>query len=253
MDGKFIVEPICDNRVEDSVRRNEILRRFCSNDITKPSICKPFVVALLPYATDGRIAIRFDVVSKEFEDVPNTDPRSDKAAHIEYCIYRDLRDAKEGRREALPIDFTILRRAAMAALDDTRATARADGVPEKVEDPDELTRKETAELSSCVILPGRSRMVIDAKYALLVCDTVSAFGACSAFAYLPTKRKFREKHGRILFAGARYDILLMAPRTDIPFDRGAIADAATGELVHRAEDKDPFDMDLLRFGKGGAE
>ena len=235
------------------------LCRFCSDDVTRPSLHSPWLSHGKCYATDGRIAIRFDpgLAPLSVERKHQCDAPLHASRDIDQWISSDYDDVKAHRREALPIDFASLHLAAMAALDSAREDAREDGVPEIAENLEELNREEAAEQNSCVILPGKSRMLIAARYATMICDTVDSFGDCAAFAYLRTDkdRRWKNGHSRILFVGGKYDILLMGLRTDVGgmFNRSAVADAATGELVHRAEDKDPFDMDLLRFGKGGAE
>lgn len=235
------------------------LCRFCSDDVTHPSLHSPWLDHGKCYATDGRIAIRLDhsLAPTSIERKVNADPPLHASRDIDKWISEGCDSVKYHRLEALPLDFVPLRLAALAALDSAREDARSDGVPERVEDPEEMNLEETAEQNSCVILPGKSRMVIAAKYANLICDAVDSFGDCAAFAYLRTSkdRKFKNDFYRILFIGGRYDILLMALRTDIPFYRDAVADAATGTLVHSASDPETtaLGIDALRFGKGGAE
>lgn len=236
------------------------LCRFCSDDVTRPSLHSPWISNGKCYATDGCIAIQLDpglaplsVERKHQADVP-----LHCSERIDEWILGDINDVKALRRELLPIDFSLLRCAASCAINDARATAKAEGAPETVFDPDELTLEECVARYSCVILPGKSRLVVSAKYANLICDTVDAFGDCPAFAYLRTgkDKMWKDKYSRILFVGGMYNILLMALRTDVagwPFQAESVADAATGTLVHRANDTGTSDIDELRFGKGGTD
>ena len=239
---------------------DRIIRRFASDDVTRPSLHSPWLSNGMCYATDGRIAIRLDpgLAPLSVERKHQADAPLHCSERIDEWISGDIDDVAAHKRELLPIDFFLLRCEATCALDDAFAAAKAEGAPETVIDPDELTLEECVARYSCVILPGKSRLVVSAKYASLVCDTVDAFGDCSAFAYLRTgkDKMWKDKYSRILFVGGMYNILLMALRTDVagwPFQAESVADAATGTLIHRANDTGTLDIDELRFGKGGAE
>ena len=240
---------------------DRIIRRFASDDVTRPSLHSPWISKGKCYATDGRIAIRLDpgLAPVSVERKHQADAPLHCLERIDEWISGDIDDVKAHKRELLPIDFFLLRCAATCALDDAFAAAKAEGAPETVIDPDELTLEECVARYSCVILPGKSRLVVSAKYASLVCDTVDAFGDCSAFAYLQLSRekRWKDKYSRILFVGGMYNILLMALRTDVagwPFQAESVADAATGKLVHSYGDESPADFDALRFGeKGGVK
>ena len=239
---------------------DRIIRRFASDDVTRPSLHSPWISKGKCYATDGRIAIQLEpgLAPLSVERKHQADAPLHCSERIDEWISADIDDVKAHKRELLPIDFFLLRCAATCALDDARAAAKAEGAPETVIDPDELTLEECVACYSCVILPGKSRLVVSAKYANLICDAVDAFGDCSAFAYLRRSRekRWKDKYSRILFVGGMYNILLMALRTDVagwPFQAESVADAATGTLIHRANDTGTLDIDELRFRKGGAE
>ena len=81
------------------------LCRFCSDDVTRPSLHFPWLSHGKCYATDGRIAIRLDpgLAPLSVERKHQCDAPLHASRDIDQWISSDYDDVKAHRREALPI------------------------------------------------------------------------------------------------------------------------------------------------------
>lgn len=232
--------------------------RCVSEDVTRPALAKAFRAGARAYVTDGRIALALDLA----EDMDVSDIEY-SYSHIPGMIDNHITDfcsaLSAGKCEAFSLDAAKLRTAAAATFADLKPhedyfrTYEADP-----DDPDDATTIETLRFVHCrysrVILPNRSRTVIAGYYAAVLADILAATNA--GVAYI--------RHGvwraPIFVRGANLTVMLMPLRTTHEFgetrwlDVCAVADAATGELLHSYGDAKQIDLNALRFpAKGGAK
>lgn len=230
--------------------------RCVSEDVTRPALTKAFRAGARAYVTDGRIALALDLT--EDMDVSGIEY---SYSHIPGMIDTYITDfcsaLSAGNCEAFSLDAAKLRAAAAATFADLKPegdylrTHEADP-----DDPDDVPTMETLrfvhERFSRVILPDRSRTVIAGYYAAVLADIFAATNA--GVAYI----RHDITNSPICARGANWTVMLMPLRNTHEFgetrwlDASAVADAATGELLHSYGDAKQIDLDTLRFpGKGG--
>ena len=232
--------------------------RCVSEDVTRPALAKPFRAGARAYVTDGRIALALDLTGDM--DVSGIEY---SYSHIPGMIDKYITDfcsaLSAGKCEAFSLDATKLRTAAAATFADLKPhedylrTYEADP-----DDPDDVTIMEALRFVHCrysrVILPDRSRTVIAGYYAADLADIFDATHA--GVAYI----RHDITNPPICARGANWTVMLMPLRNTHEFgetrwlDASAIADAATGELLHSYGDAEQIDLDTLRFPReGGAK
>ena len=233
----------------------ELIERFTTDDVLRRPLRKPWIVDGVVYATDGRIAIRLDnAAGLGYEHVQDEgDWRKSAAGDLDGWISESRAAIGSEKFELLGPYMSFLRKAAYMARDDARKYV-FDHCPETTDDIEEMTVDEAIDRHSVVILPGAKRHVIAAKYALMVCDVVDAFGPVEFF--VPAGGFKRGDYGRyrIWCHGNGVDVLLMAMRSDgmgvYWGDYGmAVADCATATLVHGISDGSFVDFSRLQFPK----
>ena len=228
----------------------ELIERFTTDDVTRPQLRKPWIFGGDVYATDGRIAIRLkNVYGLDYEHVKDDDRRASYAERIDKWVLEECECIGIGsdKVERVALQMPLLRKAALAAMDDARRFAVKE-YPETTDDIEQMTVNEAVDLYSVVILPGTKRHVIAAKYAAMICDVADAFGPVEFF--VPGGGFKRGDYGRyrIWCPGAKFDILLMCIRSDKMDTRGlSIADCATATLVHDISDDSFVDFSRLQF------
>lgn len=229
----------------------DLIKRFTANDVMRPQLSEPWIVDGVVYATDGKIAIRLDnAAGLRFEHVQGDRDWRKKAARDLDTWIAESRDAVLGREKLEPVclPMSFLRKAAYAAMDDARKYA-VDHYPETTDDIEEMTVDEAVDRYSVVIMPGTKRHVIAAKYAAIVCDAIDALGPVEFF--VPADGFKRGDYGRyrIWCRGERFDILLMAIRSDKMDAHGmSVADSATATLVHGLANDSFVAFSKLQFG-----
>ena len=230
--------------------------RCVSEDVTRTALQKPFRAGARAYVTDGRIVLAVDLTGDM--DVSGIEY---SYSHIPGMIDKYIADFGSalsiGKCEAFSLDAAKLHTAAAATFADLKPeedflrTYEADP-----DDPDDVPTMETLryvhERFSRVILPDRSLSVIAGCYAAVLADIFAATNA--GVAYI----RHDIENSPICARGANWAVMLMPLRIEHKFgetrwlDASAIADAATGELLHSYGDAKQIDLDTLRFpGKGG--
>lgn len=230
--------------------------RCVSEDVTRPALAKAFRAGARAYVTDGRIALALDLTGDM--DVSGIEY---SYSHIPGMIDKYITDfcsaLSAGKCEAFSLDAAKLRAAATATFADLKPeedhlrTYEADP-----DDPDDVPTMETLRFVHCrysrVILPDRSRTVIAGYYAAVLADIFAATNA--GVAYI----RHDITNSPICARGANWAVMLMPLRNTHEFgetrwlDASAVADAATGELLHSYGDAKQIDLDTLRFpGEGG--
>lgn len=231
--------------------------RCVSEDVTRPALTKAFRAGARAYVTDGRIALALDLA--EDMDVSGIEY---SYSHIPGMIDKYITDfccsaLSSWDCECFTLDAAKLRAAATATFADLKPhedylrTYEADP-----DDPDDVTTMETLRFVhcrySCVILPDRSRTVIAGYYAAVLADIFDAMNVGVAY----IRQNITNPH--ICVRGTNWTVMLMPLRNTHEFgetrwlDASAIADAATGELLHSYGDPGgPVDLDTLRLPREG--
>ena len=229
----------------------ELIERFTTDDVTRPQLSKPWIFGGDVYATDGRIAIRLkNVYGLDYEHVKDDDRRASYAERIDKWVLEECECIGIGsdKVERVALQMPLLRKAALAAMDDARRLAVKE-YPETTDDIEQMAVNEAVDRYSVVILPGTKRHVIAAKYAATICDVADAFEPVEFF--VPVGGFKRGDYGRyrIWCPGAKLDILLMAIRSYRmdPFGL-SVADSATGNLAHSITDDPGVSFARLQFG-----
>lgn len=234
--------------------------RIVSEDVSRPSIMQPCRNGCHAYATDGRIALIFETCDQSFKLDDEVDARN-VTTHLNNYIIEFNTAITRGKCEAFCLDAALLRIAARATFDnlapslDYLRTYEPDP-----DDPDDVPATETVrfvyERYSRVILPDRGRTVIAGYYADIIADILAATDTSCAYV------RHDIKNSPIFTQGKYWCLILMPLRATHDFgearwmDASAIADAATGELLHgyNIDEPDRADLDALRFPKkGGAK
>lgn len=227
--------------------------RCVSEDVTRPALTKAFRAGARAYVTDGRIALALDLtgdmdasgIEYNYSHLPGM---CDKYI-TDFCSALSA-----GKCEAFSLDAAKLRTAAAATFADLKPHEDYLRNCDSDDVADVETLRFVHERFSRVILPDRSRTVIAGYFAAILADILSATNA--GVAYI----RHDIKNSPIFAGGANWTVMLMPLRNTHEFgetrwlDASAIADAATGELLHSYGDPGgPVDLDTLRFpGKGGA-
>ena len=228
----------------------ELIERFATDDVMRPQLRKPWIVNGVVYATDGKIAIRLDnAAGLGYEHVRGEgDWRKNAAGDLDGWISESRAAIGSEKFELIGPYMSFLRKAAYMAMDDARKYA-VDHYPETTDDIEEMTVDEAIDRYSVVILPGAKRHVISAKYAVMVCDVVDAFGPVEFFVPAGGFKLVDYGRYRIWCHGNGVDVLLMAMRSDgMSAYRMAVADCATATLVHSISDDSFVDFSRLQFG-----
>lgn len=231
--------------------------RCVSEDVTRPSLTKPFRAGARAYVTDGYIALALDLTGDM--DVSGIEY---SYSHIPGMIDKYITDfcsaLSAGKCEAFSLDAAKLRTAAAATFADLKPhedylrTYEADP-----DDPDDVTTVATLRFVhrrySRVILPDHSHSVIAGYYAAVLADILAATNA--GVAYI----RHDITNLPICARGANWTVMLMPLCNTHEFgetrwlDASAVADAATGELLHSYGDAKQIDLNALLFPAKGGE
>lgn len=239
----------------------EFAPRIVSEDETRRALMYPCCNGCRAYASDGRIALIIKTCyTSSFKTDDETGVRV-VTTSLNDCINAFDAALERGNCEAFSIDADRLRNAARATFDDLEPSM--DYLRSYEPDPDDLddvasteSVRFVRERYSRVILPNRGRSVIAGYYADILADVLAATDTHCAYV------RHYIKDSPIYAKGANWYLIVMPIRTDCGYggekrwmNDSAIADAATGELVHSYDPDgngpDRADMDVLRFPKKG--
>lgn len=230
---------------------------FTSEDVTRPSMCRPFRHGHYLFATDGHIALACDASGLDADEIQETADKMQR--HIGDRIVNDHLKECEDKIESCKYCKYDLGKVA-----DAVCASFADIEPEMMwlrmnepdeDDPDDDFEPDSVrhvhEAFTSVIMANCSRSVIAGYYASLIVGLMNNFGPVEAYASV------NSPHDKLYFRGPKWKCVLM-PR--LVKARGncyewnyyggcAIADAQTGELVWgRDLAAVKPDMDMLRKG-----
>lgn len=231
----------------------EFAPRIVSEDPTRQAIMQPCRNGCHAYATDGRIALVCETCDQSFKPDDELGARNVTISLNDYIVQFNTA-LMHGNCEAFSLDAGRLGIAVTLTFDnlapsmDYLRTYEPDP-----DDPDDVASTESVrfvrERYSRVILPNRGRSVIAGYYAAIVADILAATDTNVAYV------RHDIKNSPVFIKGKRWYLILMPLRATSDFgktywtDVGAIADAATGKLLH-GYDKDNGDranLDALRF------
>lgn len=229
---------------------------FTSEDECRKSFQTPFRHGNHLFATDGRIALVGDASGLDADEILETSNLEQRkigdrliAEHIE-AREKDVYSGKYHGYGLCNIGEAVC--AAFANLEPDMMLLRANKPwPDDPDDdgkPDSV--REVQHSFAFVIMANPVRTVIAGYYASLIFGLMRNYGPVEAFADM------NDPHAELYFRGRNWKCALMPvrvvgnPWTTLAdmFDGRAIADAATGLLVHR-RDAGMVDIDALRFPK----
>lgn len=231
--------------------------RLVTEDVLRPKLQQPWRTDRRTYATDARFALIFDscVWTAETEAAAGaaklTQTLESMAADIDSFT-------ASARCETVELDVARLRAAIRATYDDLAKSEMFLHTYEPDDsDPDDEPRIESVRwmrsVFSRVILPDRRRTVLAGYYAEILADMLDTFGVKHICVPPNVKRAMP-----ICATGDNWRLLIMPiycgdGRPPYLMPAAAVADAATGELVHHYEGGQ-VDCHRLRFpAKGGAQ
>ena len=232
-------------------------QRCVSEDVSRPALMQPVRKNERVYVSDGRIALICETGDntsiKSHEEVAGsfgmTVGLDDYISHFNAAL-------EHGNCEAFSVAHL---HAAVRATFDNLAPS-LDYLRTYEPDPDDLDDEVSVESVrfvyerySCVILPNRRRSVIAGYYADIIADILAVTGTSCAYVRL------KIKNSPIYAKGENWHLILMPLRATHEYgdvrwmSASAIADAATGELLHgyNKEEPDRVDIDALRFPAKG--
>lgn len=237
--------------------------RCVSEDVTRPKLQQPCRDTRRTYVSDGRIALIIEASDPSFKTFSETGTES-VVNQLTNRInsFNAALERGDDACEKFRIDAARLRTAAHATFCDLEPSM--DYLRHYEPDPDDLDDVATTETVrfvyqryAFVILNDRLRTVIAGYYADILADVLAATDTRYAYIYQT------HADSAIYVKGENWYLILMPLRGKPEFGEahwmvaGAIADAATGELLHSYENNDEIpraDMDVLRWQqKGGAK
>lgn len=233
--------------------------RCVSEDVTRPALMQPCRNGCHAYVSDGRIALICETCDQSFKLDDDVGARN-VTAHLNDRIIKFNTALMRRDCEAFSLNATRLSTAAAATFDNLEPSM--DYLRTYEPDPDDLDDVATTETVrfvrerySRVILPNRGRTVIAGHYAAILADVLAATGTSCAYV------RHDIKNSPIYAKGENWYLILMPLRANHDFgetrwmDASAIADAATGKLLHgyNKDEPDRVDLDALRFPESEAE
>ena len=225
---------------------------FASEDGSRKSLSASFRLGHHLFVTDGRIALVGDASGLDADEIRGTSDASQMNVgnrllneHISvveskidsgaYCEY-DLRNIGEAVCEVFASIEPEMMWLRMNEPDPDNLDS--DGIPNSV--------RYVHDTFSVIIMANPARTVISGYYASLIVGLMGYFGSVRAYADKD------DPHAELYFSGDNWDCVLMPRRVK---DHGdgwdnylgcAIADAASGQLVHRRGST--INVDALRKG-----
>ena len=227
--------------------------RIASEDDTRRPIQQPFRHGGRAYVTDGRFALVLEACDAS---LVTAEEAGATTAALQLDKYITAFGAANDLDRCEAFDVLHLRDAARATFDDLAPCVDRLRVYEAdPSDPGDVSTTESVRFVrqryAFVILPNRGRSVIAAHFADVLADVLAATDTRCAYV------RHDIKNSPIYACGVNWHMLIMPLRANLEFGEtgwmtaSAIADAATGELVHHYDYDDPtrVNLDELRFPK----
>lgn len=229
--------------------------RIVSEDDTRRALTQPCRNGCHAYVSDGRIALVCETCDTSLNTDDETGARSVTIALGGYIVSFNTALTR-GDCEVFSLDASRLRIAARATFDDLEPSMDyLRSYEPDPDDPDDIASTESVrfvrERYSRVILPNRGRSVIAGYYADILADVLTLTDIHCAYV------QHGVKNSPIYAKGENWYLMVMPLRGTSSFgetrwlEASAIADAATGELVHSYDSDgngpDRADLDALRF------
>ena len=229
---------------------------FASEDVTRPTLLKPFRCGDHLFVTDGRIALecraRFSDLRKIAETIDENQRRLGKS--IMGMI--ESNNAKIAKGEYQGVGLCSMMEAVIAAfahIEPEMMWLRANEPDEDDPDadglPDSVRHVHTS--FTAVIMANPARSVIAGYYASLIAGLMKYHGPVEAYA------DKNDPNTALYFRGPDWNCMLMPRRVSFKgmnvswnyyYNGRAIGDACTGRLVWGRNKEENLDMDKLRKG-----
>lgn len=228
---------------------------FASEDVTRPSLHTPFRHGNNLFVTDGRIALVCDANCLAAAEI--SEDINERQRDIGDRLLKSIETLKS------KIDSGEYRGYGLCSIAEAVVAAFANVEPEmmwlRTNEPDEddpdadgapNSVRYVHEAFTAVIMANPARSLVAGYYASLISSLVKYHGPVAAYADL------HDPHAPLYFSGDNWHCILMPRLVNARgnnflwdyYGGGAIADAATGNLVWgREEDGNP-DINALRAG-----
>ena len=163
----------------------EVINRFCSADLTRPTLQKPICVYDKIVATDGRIALLCGRAFAEdlYDWLETREDTGGISGRVSGFIREDVGAVAAGYKKPFPLSWAA--RAADLAIADARQNAERNLCPPDPDDPDDEPDSVEAVIArnAMVILDAPARPVVKAVYVRLILDAAEAFGGPALHCY----------------------------------------------------------------------
>lgn len=225
---------------------------FASEDVTRPSLQKPFRCGDRLFVTDGRIALAHRARFTELCRIAETTDEKRLSLGKSIRSMVEICDAKISKGEYQGYGLRSITEAMVAAFSNVepemmwmRANEPDEDDPDADGSPNSV--RYVHETFTSVIMANPARSVIAGYYASLIAGLEKYHGPVEAYADV-------SDHNAILyFRGTDWNCALMPRLVGRGYERNSlarcsIADALTGSLVYGRDEEDAMDMDALRKG-----
>lgn len=225
---------------------------FASEDVTRPSLQEPFRCGDRLFVTDGRIALAHRARFTELCRIAETTDEKQLSLGKSIMGMVELNAAKIASGKYQGYGLCNMWEAVVASFSNVEPKMmwlRANEPDEDDLDADcsPNSVRHVHESFTSVIMANPARSVIAGYYASLIAGLEKYHGPVEAYADVS------DPNAMLYFRGPDWNCMLM-PRMvgkDWAWNSLAecsIADALTGRIVHRRDEKDDLDMDALRKG-----